>query len=78
MGFLEKIEEIISQKQQQISDLKKERDRARDEVRHLTDLLNVVMARAEDLQTHDQAMGLDEVEKLMERLNKVAAAELQS
>lgn len=78
MGFLEKIEEIISQKQQQISDLKKERDRARDEVRHLTDLLNVVMARAEDLQTRDQAMGLDEVEKLMERLNKVAAAELQS
>lgn len=78
MGFLEKIEEIISHKQQQICDLKSERDRALDEVRHLTDLLNVVLARAEDLQTRDQAMGLDEMEKLMDRLNRVGVTELQS
>jgi hypothetical protein len=71
MGFLEKIEEIISHKQQQICDLKSERDRALDEVRHLTDLLNVVLAR-------DQAMGLDEMEKLMDRLNRVGVTELQS
>lgn len=77
MGFLEKIEEIISHKQQQICDLKLERDRALDEVRHLTDLLNVVLARAEGLQTRDQAMGLDEMEKLMDRLNRVGATELQ-
>lgn len=77
MGFLEKIEEIISHKQQQICDLKLERDRALDEVRHLTDLLNVVLVRAEDLQTRDQAMGLDEMEKLMDRLNRVGATELQ-
>jgi hypothetical protein len=72
MGFLEKIEEIISHKQQQICDLKSERDRALDEVRHLTDLLNVVLAR------RDQAMGLDEMEKLMDRLNRVGVTELQS
>jgi hypothetical protein len=44
----------------------------------LTDLLNVVLARAEDLQTRDQAMGLDEMEKLMDRLNRVGVTELQS
>ncbi len=78
MSFLEKIEEVISQKQQQISDLKIERDRARDEVQHLTELLNVVLARAEELQARDEVAGLDEMEKLMDRLNRVGATELRS
>ncbi len=78
MGFLEKVEEVVAQKQQQISDLKKERDDALDEVRHLTDLLNVVLNRAEELHTHDEGMGLDEMEKLMDRLNKAPTTALQS
>ncbi len=43
MGLLETVEKNIAHKQQQIGDLKKERDRALDEVQHLRGLLNVML-----------------------------------
>ena len=36
-------------------------------------LLNVMLANTEELQKRDQGMGMDEVEKLMDRLGKLAA-----
>jgi len=73
LGLLETVEKNIAHKQQQISDLKKERDRALDEVQHLRGLLNVMLANTEELQKRDQGMGLDEMEKLMDRLDKMAS-----
>ena len=73
IGLLETVEKNIAHKQQQISDLKEERNRALDEVQHLRGLLNVMLANTEELQKRDQGMGLDEVEKLMDRLGKLAA-----
>ncbi len=73
MGFLETVEKSIAHKQQQISDLTNERDRALDEVQHLRGLLNVMLANTEELQKHKQGMGLDEMEKLMDRLDKMAS-----
>ena len=45
MGFLEKVEEVVAQKQQQISDLKKERDDALDELWAICDVDNTASAR---------------------------------
>ena len=73
IALLETVEKNIAHKQQQISDLKEERNRALDEVQHLRGLLNVMLANTEELQKRDQGMGLDEVEKLMDRLGKLAA-----
>ena len=73
IGLLETVEKNIAHKQQQIIDLKEERNRALDEVQHLRGLLNVMLANTEELQKRDQGMGLDEVEKLMDRLGKLAA-----
>ena len=73
IGLLETVEKNIAHKQQQIIDLKEERNRALDEVQHLRGLLNVMLANTEELQKRDQGMGLDEVEKLMGRLGKLAA-----
>ncbi len=73
IALLETVEKNIAHKQQQISDLEEERNRALDEVQHLRGLLNVMLANTEELQKRDQGMGLDEVEKLMDRLGKLAA-----
>ena len=73
IGLLETVEKNIAHKQQQIIDLKEERNRALDEVQHLRGLLNVMLANTEELQKRDQGMGMDEVEKLMDRLGKLAA-----
>ena len=73
IALLETVEKNIAHKQQQIIDLKEERNRALDEVQHLRGLLNVMLANTEELQKRDQGMGLDEVEKLMDRLGKLAA-----
>ena len=73
IALLETVEKNIAHKQQQISDLKEERNRALDEVQHLRGLLNVMLANTEELQKRDQGMGLDEVEKLMDRLGTLAA-----
>ena len=73
LGLLETVEKNIAHKQQQISDLKEERNRALDEVQHLRGLLNVMLANTEELQKRDQGMGLDEMEKLMDRLDKMAS-----
>ena len=72
MGFLETVEKTIAQKQRQISDLTKERDSALDEAQHLRDLLNNLLAKTETLQKHDQDMGMGEMGKLMDRLDKMA------
>ncbi len=77
MGFLETVEKSIAHKQQQISDLRDERDRALDEVQHLRGLLNVMLANTEELQKREQGMGLDEMEKVMDRLDKMASPALQ-
>ncbi len=73
IALLETVEKNIAHKQQQISDLKEERNRALDEVQHLRGLLNVMLANTEELQKRNQGMGLDEVEKLMDRLGELAA-----
>jgi chromosome segregation ATPase len=73
IALLETVEKNIAHKQQQISDLKEERNRALDEVQHLRGLLNVMLANTEELQKRSQGMGLDEVEKLMDRLGTLAA-----
>ncbi len=73
IALLETVEKNIAHKQQQISDLEEERNRALDEVQHLRGLLNVMLDNTEELQKRDQGMGLDEVEKLMDRLGKLAA-----
>jgi hypothetical protein len=77
MGFLETVEKSIAHKQQQISDLRDERDRALDEVQHLRGLLNVMLANTEELHKREQGMGLDEMENLMDRLDKMASPALQ-
>ncbi len=73
IASLETVEKNIAHKQQQISDLEEERNRALDEVQHLRGLLNVMLANTEELQKRDQGMGLDEMEKLMDRLDKMAS-----
>ncbi len=73
IALLETVEKNVAHKQQQISDLKEERNRALDEVQHLRGLLNVMLANTEELQKRDQGMGLDEMEKLMDRLGKMAS-----
>jgi anion-transporting ArsA/GET3 family ATPase len=73
MGLLESVEKNIAHNQQQMSDLKEERNRALDEVQHLRGLLNVMLANTEELQKREQVMGLDEMEKLMDRLSKLAS-----
>ncbi len=73
MRLLETVEKNVAHKQQQISDLKKERNRALDEVQHLRGLLNVMLANTEELQKREQGMGLDEMENLMDRLDKMAS-----
>jgi len=73
IALLETVEKNIAHKQQQISDLKEERNRALDEVQHLRGLLNVMLANTEELQKRDQGMGLDEMEQLMDRLGKMAS-----
>ena len=77
MGLIESVEKNIAHKQQQIGDLKTERDRALDEVKHLRGLLNVMLANTEELQKREQGMGLDEMENLMDRLAKMASPALQ-
>ncbi len=77
MGLLETVEKNIAHKQQQISDLKEERNRALDEVQHLRGLLNVMLANTEELQKRDQGMGMGEMEKLMDRLCKMASPAYQ-
>lgn len=69
MGFLEIVEGIIANKQRQIAELRRERDRALDEVQNLTEMLDVVLTRADELQARDHGRGLDEMEKLLGRLN---------
>ena len=77
MGLLETVEKNIAHKQQQIGDLKTERARALDEVQHLRGLLNVMLANTEELHKREQGMGLDEMENLMDRLDKMASPTLQ-
>ncbi len=78
IALLETVEKNIAHKQQQISELKEERNRALDEVQHLRGLLNVMLANTEELQKRDQGMGLDEIEKLTDRLGKMASPAYQS
>ena len=73
MGCLETVEKNIAHKQQQNSDLKKERDRALDEVQNLRNLLNSMLANTEELQKRARGMGMDEIQKLMDRLDKMAS-----
>ena len=73
MGFLETVEKSIAHKQQQIGDLTNERDRALGEVQHLRGLLNVMLENTEELQKRDQGMGLDEMDELFDRLDKMAS-----
>ena len=78
MDLLKRVEKYTAQDKRQISDLKTERNRALEEVQHLRGLLNVMLANAEELQKRDQGMGLDEMEKLMDRLGKMASPAYQS
>ena len=73
MGCLETVEKNIAHKQQQNSDLKKERDRALDEVQNLRNLLNSMLANTEELQKRARGMGIHEIQKLMDRLDKMAS-----
>ena len=71
VDFLERVEQNIECKQQQISDLEEEQSRSLDEIQTLRNMLHDMLTMAENTLERGPRLGPDDLKQLIDRLDAI-------